>query len=745
MKKINILKYIVVLVCTLIIAGTSFAAPKDNVNIVKCDPKAATSFAIFVDNTTYTQCKEEIDAYREVLQSEGLGTYILSSDWDKPEDVKAQIIKLSKIKPALEGMVFIGDIPIARIRQAQHMTTAFKMNEDTFPMEESSVTSDRFYDDLHLTFEFICKDSVNTRQFYYNLTEEGAQKLNPNFYSARMLVPAEFPGDKYVVLKKYLKKVVTAHKETNPLDQFIFFAGSGYNSDCMTVWRQQPIVFREYFPAAFTKASGNRFYNYRQSNYMKYNLYNEIQRPNTDVFMFSEHGAPETQYINGPYAAQTTEDNIICLKRGLRNYYKRLKGEKAEKFAKENCEYYHLDINMFSPEEMAKERFGDSLAKADVIIVLKDIEKLKTGSRVTIFNACYNGSFHQPGYVAGYHIFNDGRNVVAQGNTVNVLQDKLADQLIGYLALGIRIGFWQKEVIYLESHLIGDPTFRFTPAEGVNAQELNLALANVSSIQNAVESSKTTGKVKGSKGSNLIGNVDYWKEKLSEKESIYRAMAIKQLSKLDAISSDELYDIFCQDKSWIVRLQALTAIAPYCDDNVKKVIVKGINDPYEMIRRQSCHLAGDMGATEFIEPLINLELHSNEVIRAQYAANSSLNVFNPELFPSYYAEMQHVQRNAKRVSSQMKNIMSKEGKDRESDIRYLRNNNLHWKVNQLIQVACDTTETEDIRVLMTEALGWFKLSIEKEKIAAAMEQCLKDEQLSPRLKREMIKTIKRIK
>ena len=52
------------------------AAPKAKVNIVKCDPKAATSFAIFVDNETYNACKAEIDAYREVLQSEGLGTYI---------------------------------------------------------------------------------------------------------------------------------------------------------------------------------------------------------------------------------------------------------------------------------------------------------------------------------------------------------------------------------------------------------------------------------------------------------------------------------------------------------------------------------------------------------------------------------------------------------------------------------------------------------------------------------------------
>ncbi|MBO8428325.1 MAG: hypothetical protein IAC68_00115 [Bacteroidetes bacterium] len=68
--------------------------------------------------------------------------------------------------------------------------------------------------------------------------------------------------------------------------------------------------------------------------------------------------------------------------------------------------------------------------------------KLEPSPRVTIFNACYNGSFHEPGYVAGYHIFNDGRTVVTQGNTVNVLQDKWAEQLIGLLYMGARIGFW---------------------------------------------------------------------------------------------------------------------------------------------------------------------------------------------------------------------------------------------------------------------------------------------------------------
>ena len=33
----------------------------------------------------------------------------------------------------LEGAVFIGDIPIPMIRKAQHMTSAFKMDEEKSP------------------------------------------------------------------------------------------------------------------------------------------------------------------------------------------------------------------------------------------------------------------------------------------------------------------------------------------------------------------------------------------------------------------------------------------------------------------------------------------------------------------------------------------------------------------------------------------------------------------------------------
>ena len=692
------------MLAALLLAGPQLeAAPKA--------PKATGTFAIFIDNASYAACKAEVDAYRDQLVSEGLNAVILADNWAKPEQVKARIAALARKRPALEGMVFIGDIPVVRVRQGQHMTTAFKMNENTFPMIESSVTSDRYYDDPALDFEFIGLDSLG--HFYYNLTEKGAQHVQPAYYSGRILVPTDYPGDHDAVLRNYLKKVVAAHKkvqdEGDPLDHFLFFAGHGYNSDCLTVWRQQPLLFREYFPAAFKQSSGNHFYNFRQDPYMKYKLFTELQRPGTDVFMFSEHGAPDTQYINGSYPARGLQENIVELKRSLRSYYQRLLArrgqEKADAFADEACAEYHLDRTMFSPEALAAEAEGDSIAKADVNISLEDLAKVHTNTKFVILNACYNGSFHEPGYVAGYHIFGEGDCIAAQGNTVNVLQDKWADQLVGLLALGERLGVWQKEFCWLESHLIGDPTFHFSPVA----------------------------------------------EDAAALDAVRRAEALKHRAEAGKMTSAEIRTVFESDPSWIVRRQALQAIAPFADENTVQVILKGFDDPFESIRRESCHMAGRMGDPRFLAPLIKIETESDEVVRAQYAANSAISQFNPADLPADYAATPRMQRTAKRIEEQMKTILDKTAatgddgpSEREFAIRSLRNYPLHWRTDDLLKMVSDPTEDEGLRIIMAEALGWFCYSIERDKIAACLTDCLHHQHMSPRLRREMAKAVKRI-
>jgi hypothetical protein len=95
----------------------------------------------------------------------------------------------------------------------------------------------------------------------------------------------------------------------------------------------------------------------------------------------------------------------------------------------------------------------------------------------------------------------------------------------------------------------------------------------------------------------------------------------------------------------------------------------------------------------------------------------------------------------------MENIKNFSADDlkRESDMRFLRNNPLHWKVDELLEVAGNTSQSEYTRLVMIEALGWFDYSVEREKIANAINGWLATQELSPRMKREMIKTVKRLR
>ena len=82
--------------------------------------------------------------YRDALQNDGLATYIIRDNWTTPSLVREALIDLYKSDSCLEGIVLVGDVPVAMVRNAQHMTTAFKMDEENYPFIDSSVPSDRF-------------------------------------------------------------------------------------------------------------------------------------------------------------------------------------------------------------------------------------------------------------------------------------------------------------------------------------------------------------------------------------------------------------------------------------------------------------------------------------------------------------------------------------------------------------------------------------------------------------------------
>ena len=47
-----------------------------------------TSFAVITDKGTFQACEAELKAYQEILGMEGLPTFIVYNEWNKPEDVK---------------------------------------------------------------------------------------------------------------------------------------------------------------------------------------------------------------------------------------------------------------------------------------------------------------------------------------------------------------------------------------------------------------------------------------------------------------------------------------------------------------------------------------------------------------------------------------------------------------------------------------------------------------------------------
>lgn len=710
-------------------------------------------FLIVIDSVSFAKASYEVMAYKAVLEEEGLGVVVMIGNWDNPETLREEIRQIYRRKPVMEGAVFVGDIPVVRLRNFQHATTAFKMNEKEFPIEESSVTSDRFYDDLDLEFRFLSIDEKNPRHFYYTLTERSPQVVESEFYSARMMPPSDMGEDADELLRRYLRKVVEAHREVNHADRIRFFNGHGYNSDCLTAWHNQQFVIREQFTGAFRTADGNAFYNYRQDPFMKYRLYERLQTPDTDLFVFHEHGAFDTQYINGPYPApnqlgmnrEGATGPLEILSASLRNSYRRYSGERRDAFEKSVMSDYALLPDFFASERLDSTRVRDSLLAADINMVLADIATLRPQPRITIFDACYNGSFHQPGYVAGYHIFTDGKTVVTQGNTVNVLQDKWSMELIGMLAEGVRIGFWQREIQTLESHLVGDPTYRLLPATVgddplTRARMLNRDLA-LNRHKNGV-----------------------WKEYLQSDNPNLQSLALKMLSHRPPKGYPELLLRTLQDSPhYSVRMQALQRILYTDASHLTEALLLALDDPYELIRRNGARFAGYHGDERLIAPLVETVLFSDESQRVQYAAQGSLPMFNLEKIGEEVARQTaasnltkpedvaktmttYFEGQAKRYDRFLGVMQDKtaEPKDRISAIRFLRNYNNHLQVPMLLTLLKNQDDETEVRVVLAEALGWFRWSVQKERIVEELKEVGKNKATPKELRDEIEQSLIRL-
>ncbi len=695
-----------------------------------------TGFAIVVDSESYRNASEEIDAYSRILETEGLQTNLLVKDYPSPDSLRADLLAFSRAEVPIEGAVFIGDIPIPFVVDAQHMTSAFKMDQKRFGIERASVPSDRYYDDFDLVFDFIKRDSVNRQRFYYSLNYQSSQTIQPDIYSGRIKMPEV--ANKYELLRSYLRKVVKEHQAVNQLDQFFFFSGHGYNSESLEARLDEELALSRQLP-------GNpsiKFMDSRRTTFVKFPYMRELQRDELDVALLHHHGGVETEYLSGWPQTDSYMEQINLIKRFMRGRMRSAVpkgvGEMTEVKRFYN-EKYDLPGSWFENATDSETMVNDSTWSADLDLVLQDFDiyGYQPDVRFAIFDACYNGSFHQEEYLSGAYLAAPGRTVVAQGNTVNSIQDKWPQEMIGLLSLGMRVGEWNKMVCYLETHILGDPTFRFTSVDpSVDVQKMVVSES---------------------------ANKKQWLGLLDSKYPDVQALGLRKLYQngYDKLS-DLLLETYQSSDFGSVRMECLKLSARLNDENFIELLKSALEDDYELVQRFAVDFAGQSGNPALIPNLVKLGFsHMSE--RVEFNYKEAIGFFDAQkLMAEYKKQIPEVsfllhsdpilpqlqeafEQANKQFLREMGTLTSSSSSEKEKilTIRNLRNYNYHMGVPAFIKFI-DESENLAARQMMIEALGWFRLSYEKQQIIDFCSALARDESVPGAIREEAVKTVLRL-
>lgn len=696
-------------------------------------------FAIVIDPKSYSEAKKEVDAYAKSLENDGLQPVILNKNVDSPESIRKQLQKLySDKKNPIEGAVFIGDIPIPMLRDAQHLTSAFKMNQKEYPWNESSVPSDRYYDDFDLKFDYIRQDSVQPLYHYFSLRPDSPQFLSPDIYTGRIVPIDNGKDDKYTLLRRYLDKVVELRAEDNILDQLLFFAGHGFVSESIVARIDEKAAYLQNFPWMHTRKNGIEYIDHKRDKFIKNRLMTELQRRNLDVALLHHHGLDQIEYLNNEPDPETPTEMVNTIKDYANYVYRRHRGKGTpDDSIKANIakNLGGLPLEWFEDQESEEHRKHDSIMERKLNLYVEDFDGFTPNCRLVILDACFNGSFHLPKNIAGSYIFDEGKTAATIANSVNVLQDKWSDRYIGMLGLGMRVGNLPKYNTYLESHCIGDPAFRFKSAvEGLDANEM------------------------------LHQPAEWWAGQLDSQYPAVRAMSMRQLVDNDLIDSERLLEIYTNDNSEVVRMEAMTLLSLYDDDNFRKCLEMIPEDSYEMIMRYGLNYIAKRGDKELVPALIDIAKRNNTGKRVEFGVSQAAALYPYEMLdaelsrqfnPDDYSEGEAVKGYVAHALDKYANSYrlqdvetvchndSASLKAKKQAIRTFRNSTMHYKIDDLLEYVqkCDN---EELTVDLLEALGWFRQSFRHADISKVALEMSKDGKRSKKVRDEALKTYKRI-
>jgi len=705
-------------------------------------------FAIVIDQESYNQAKAEIDQYQNVVESRGLKPILVIDRWGVPDSIRQELKNLYAAKKyPIEGCVFIGDIPVAKVRDAQFMTSAFKMDQDgRYPMADYCISTDRFYDSFDLEWDFIQQDEERSEYFYYSLRTDCSQELRPTIYSARIFPRTNDRGEKYAKLREYMQRVNEADANNNPLDNVLYFGGHGNISESADARIDEKIEFYDQLPWLRTMPRAITFIDFRRDEVIKNRLIAELQSPQLDYALLHHHGSEEEQLLSGAPLSSSLPTQYANARRyahSIAHTYKKRGNSMTD--AKAAIEKY---LKAPIPQEWIKEAFNEDIeADDEAVSYAEDLHVAEFGKgsylpqvRMVSLDACYNGSYHVDESIQECYLFTPGsKTLIAIANSVNSIQNRWINRYLGCAGLGMRVGYFAVLNNTLENHLFGDPTFAFTPAASLDF-DINDALVNY--------------------------NASFWKKQLDSEYPDIQALAIYMLAeRCEGNYSDIIYDKFLSSESGMVRLAAMMELATYADENYTNALAKGINDNFEMVMRFAVELAAENGDDRLIEPLVRLYCTNTIPERVEFCLSGTFHSFPTDktletfekVFPEYtmYNNWQELH------DSKYKTLKSNteycvedfyeyslnpevSEKSRISDLRGLRNYPSHVLVPDMLKYLEEPKEVK-IQTVMWEVLGWYVNSYQREEIAKAALQASQDEKFDQVIRKEAQRTYNRLK
>lgn len=710
--------------------------------IEKPNIKSKTTFAIVVDQNTYKAAKSEIEAYKKLVEQDGLGAYIIYDNWKSPDKIR-EILKelhLDKKSP-LEGAVFVGNIPVPMIRDAQYLTSAFKMNQ-RLRWDRSSVPSDRFYDDFDLQFDYLRQDTVKGREayHYYSLKAESPQFIEMDIYSARIKPPVIAGEDMTSKIKDYLRKLVAVRSKSHNLDDMIMSTGHGYNSNSVNSFVGEAVALKSQFPDLFKPNGSIKFLNFRSAEFMKFNLLSELKREGVDFAYMTGHGTSTLQLISGYPYVSSPQPSMQNVARYLRSKMRSAKeaGRDLQKVQADFQKSLGVSEKWFEDSFVQSSIDADSIYNINMDVQIDDVKDANIQATVVYLNSCLTGSFHLDNYIAGYYPFSNNQNIAAIANSIGVLQDLYPSELMGLLAHGYRLGNWLTHIAFLETHILGDPTFYFASDR---AKELNEATV-------------------------LNSNAAYWKKMLKENDASLQALALEKLTQLysEKEVSPILKQYYFNSAFESTRMQAFQLLSQFENADYIEVLHAAKNDSYEYIRRRAVYDLTDFGSDEFVKDLIQFYVSDPHSERISYRVRWALQFMNPEiakreintiirqnkaifnnveLADKLDKEVEYFKGKTAELNKTLRDKSMSE-KERLSGITTLRLYRNHGVIPSVIQLAKDNDESQVLRIAALEAMGWFTLSYQRDAISKACDEIL-NSQAPKAVKKEALKTKNRIK